>query len=207
MSGESHWNKIWTKYRETEVSWFQEKPLLSLDLIKRHTVDRNVRVLDVGGGSSRLVDYLLTSGFGHIGVLDIAVPALNVAEVRLGDRASSVEWIVSDVTAYEPSQPWDVWHDRAVFHFLVDAGDRQSYVQSLRRSLCPNGIVVIGAFGPEGPKKCSGLDVKRHSPESLCKAFGSEFVLVESQLEIHQTPDGTNQQFVYCVFQLEKKRL
>jgi 2-polyprenyl-3-methyl-5-hydroxy-6-metoxy-1,4-benzoquinol methylase len=205
MSGKSHWNKIWTKYGENEVSWHQKRPSLSLDLIHRHVVDKNVRILDVGGGNSRLVDYLLTSRFTHVGVLDIAAPALELAGIRLGDQASSVEWIVGDVAAFEPSHPWDVWHDRAVFHFLVDVEEQQSYMRSVKRSLGLNGIVVIGTFGPEGPTKCSGLDVKRHSPETLCKAFGSEFMLVESQYEIHQTPDGSDQQFVYCVFYRGKR--
>lgn len=200
MNGESHWNKIWMKYRENEVSWFQESPSLSLDLVQRHAVDKSARILDVGGGSSRLVDALLADGFGHVGVLDIAAPAMDVARARLGARAESVEWIVRNVTAYEPSHPWDVWHDRAVFHFLVDAGDEESYVQAVRRSLSPSGVVVIATFGPDGPKKCSGLDVKRYSAETLGDTFGSEFVLLENHVEIHRTPDGTDQQFIYCVF-------
>jgi trans-aconitate methyltransferase len=173
---------------------------MSLDLVERHAADKDTQILDVGGGSSRLVDGLLTDGFGNVGVLDIAAPALVLARGRLGNLASSVEWIVADVTKYEPPHPWDVWHDRAVFHFLTDAGDRQSYVQSMRSSLSSSGVVVIAAFGPEGPKKCSGLDVRRYSPETLSEAFGSEFVLLENHVEMHRTPSGADQQFVYCVF-------
>lgn len=205
VNREFHWNNVWTKSEETEVSWFQERPSLSLDLVARYASDKDARILDVGGGSSRLVDALLADGFGHIGVLDVAEPGLEVARDRLGSRALSVEWIVSDVTAYESLQPWDVWHDRAVFHFLVGAADQQLYVQALKRSLAPSGVVVIGTFGPEGPTRCSGLDVKRHSPETLGEAFGSEFVLVESHIEIHHTPDGTDQQFVYCVFRRDTR--
>jgi len=197
---ESHWNKVWAKYRETEVSWFQETPSLSIDLVKRYAADRGARILDIGGGSSRLVDVLLADGFRHVGVLDVAEPALKVARDRLGSRASSVEWILSDVTAYEASQPWDVWHDRAVFHFLVDAGDQESYVRAMKRSLAESGVVVIATFGPEGPEKCSGLDVKRHSPKTLGEAFGSEFVLLDSHIEIHSTLGAKDQQFVFCVF-------
>jgi len=200
MNRQSHWNGVWAKIRESEVSWYQERPSLSLDLVQRYAVDKNTRILDVGGGSSRLVDALLVQGFGHVGVLDIAAPALEVAQARLGERASAVEWIVGEVTAYEPSCHWDVWHDRAVFHFLVDASDRQLYVQAVQRSLSGSGVVVIATFGPDGPKKCSGLDVERHSPDTLREVFGSGFSLLESHVEMHRTPGGADQQFVYCVF-------
>lgn len=200
MDRQSHWNKIWIKYRETEVSWFQESPKLSFEYIERYAIDNDARILDVGGGSSRLVDSLLTNGYENLGVLDVAEPALERARVRLGSRSSSVEWIVADVTAYETSSKWDVWHDRAVFHFLIDDEERRAYVRSVRIALTSDGIVVIATFGPDGPEKCSGLDVKRHSPETLCQSFGPEFVLLESDVEIHHTPDGTKQQFVYCVF-------
>jgi RimJ/RimL family protein N-acetyltransferase/2-polyprenyl-3-methyl-5-hydroxy-6-metoxy-1,4-benzoquinol methylase len=205
MSRQSHWNKVWTENRESEVSWFQEKPSLSLDLVQRHAADKNARILDVGGGSSRLVDALLASGFGNVGVLDIAAQALEVARDRLGDLASSVEWIVADVTAYKPSHPWDIWHDRAVFHFLVDMGDRQSYVQAMRRFLSPSGVVVIATLGPDGPKKCSGLDVQLYTPKMLSEVFGSGFVLLESYVEMHRTPSGADQQFVYCVFRRDAR--
>jgi len=200
LSRESHWNEVWSKNREGKESWFQERPSLSLDLIQRHTANRSARILDVGGGSSLLAETLLADGFEHIGVLDIAASALERARNRMGNRDPSVEWIAGDVTAYEPSLPWDLWHDRAVFHFLVDADDQESYMRSVRRSLSPTGIVVISTFGPDGPEKCSGLNVKCHSPESLGEAFGSGFALLESHIEMHRTPNNTDQQFVYCVF-------
>ncbi len=173
---------------------------MSLDLVERYAVDKTARIFDVGGGSSRLVDFLLATGYEHLGVLDIAAPALELARARLGERAPSVEGIVGDVTTYEPSHPWDVWHDRAVFHFLVDADDRNSYVQAVRRSLAPSGVAVLATFGPQGPKKCSGLEVQRHSPETLAEVFGSDFALQEKHLEVHHTPGSSEQQFVYCVF-------
>jgi SAM-dependent methyltransferase len=203
MDRQSHWNAVWGKVRESEVSWFQEKPSLSLDLVQRYAVDKNVGILDVGGGSSRLVDALLTDGFRRIGVLDIAAPALEVAQDRLGERASAVEWIVGDVTAYEPSHRWDVWHDRAAFHFLVDAGDQRSYVQSVQRALSPSGVVVVATFGPDGPQKCSGLDVRRQSTETIGSVFGAGFSLLESHIEMHRTPGGADQQFLYCVLRRE----
>ena len=148
------------------------------------------------------MDALLADGFENVGVLDIASPALEVARNRLGAVGTSVEWIVGDVTEYAPSHRWDVWHDRAVFHFLVDANDRRLYLQTVRESLAPSGIVVIATFGPEGPTRCSGLDVRRHSPEMLSEEFGPDFALLESHVEDHPTPGGANQQFVYCVFRL-----
>jgi SAM-dependent methyltransferase len=204
MDRQAHWNKVWTKNQESEVSWFQQKPSLSLDLVERYAVDKTACILDVGGGSSRLVDSLLATGFDHLGVLDIAAPALELARGRLGERAPSVEWIVGDVTTYEPSHPWDIWHDRAVFHFLVDADDRNSYVQAVRRSLVPSGVLVLATFGPQGPTKCSGLEVQRHSPDTLAEVFGSDFALQEKHLEVHHTPGGSEQQFVYCVFRRVK---
>jgi 2-polyprenyl-3-methyl-5-hydroxy-6-metoxy-1,4-benzoquinol methylase len=206
MNRKSHWIKIWSKYRENEVSWFQENPSLSLDLILRHAENREAHVLDAGGGSSRLVDALVMSGFKSVGVLDIAEPALNMAQARLGDIASSVEWVVSDVTAYRSSRLWDIWHDRAVFHFLVEATDRQSYVEAVLRSLSPHGKLVISTFGPEGKKKCSGLDVERYSSETLLEIFKPEFALLESHLEIHHTPGDEEQQFIYCVFCREENQ-
>jgi len=200
MDRQSHWNAVWGKIRENEVSWFQETPSLSLELVQRYAVDKSARILDVGGGSSRLVDGLLAQGFGNVGVMDIAAQALEVAQARLGERASAVEWTVGDATAFEPSQLWDVWHDRAAFHFLMDAGDQQSYVKSIRRALSPSGVVVVATFGPDGPQKCSGLDVKRHSTETIGSVFGSEFSLLESHIEMHRTPGGADQQFLYCVF-------
>jgi len=205
MDKQSHWNKVWTRNQESEVSWFQERPDLSIDLVQRHAADKNSRILDVGSGSSRLVDALLTDGYEHVGVPDVAAPALDLARSRLGDLALSVEWIVADVTSYEPSHRWDVWHDRAAFHFLVDAGEQQLYVRTLRCALSPDGVVVIATFGPDGPKKCSGLDVMRHNPESLCEVFGAGFVLLEIHVEVHRTPSRADQQYVFCVFRRDTR--
>jgi SAM-dependent methyltransferase len=200
MDRQSHWKKVWTKYNETEVSWFQNQPALSIDLVLRHVESVGSRILDVGGGSSRLVDSLLGRGFRNVGVMDVAAPALEIARARLGDRAESVEWIVADALDYAPTRRWDVWHDRAVFHFLLEPAERASYVQAMLRSLNAFGCVVIATFGPDGPDRCSGLDVKRHSPESLAEVFGPGFELVEDHVEMHRTPGNKDQQFVYCVF-------
>jgi len=168
-------------------------------LIQRHAPSRDAPIIDVGGGGSRLVDGLLARGFRNISVLDIANPALEVAKKRLGIRAEPVEWIVSDVLQYKPSGPWHIWHDRAVFHFLIAASDRASYLQTLKDALDPGGCVVIATFGPEGPDRCSGLDVTRYGPEMLADEFGRQFDLIESREEGHKTPKGAIQQFVYAV--------
>ena len=200
MGRKSHWKKVWTNNQETEVSWFQEKPAMSLELIRQYAGVHQETILDVGGGSSRLVDALLEEKFRRVGVMDIAEPALKAAQTRLGDRAKLVEWIEADVLYYTPNHEWDVWHDRAVFHFLTESSDRALYVQTVAKTLSPSGLMVISTFGPEGPTRCSGLDVMRHSADSLLDAFGAGFEVVESRYEIHHTPDNKEQQFVYSVF-------
>jgi 2-polyprenyl-3-methyl-5-hydroxy-6-metoxy-1,4-benzoquinol methylase len=200
MDRKSHWKKVWTNNPETEVSWFQEKPAMSLELIRQYAGAHQDRILDVGGGSSRLVDGLLEEDFRRVGVMDIAEPALKTAQVRLGDRAKLVKWIEADVLHYTPDHVWDVWHDRAVFHFLTEPSDRALYVQTIAKTLSLSGLMVISTFGPEGPTRCSGLDVMRHSPDSLSSAFGADFELAESRVEMHRTPDNKEQQFVYSVF-------
>jgi SAM-dependent methyltransferase len=158
------------------------------------------RIVDVGGGTSTLVDALLAGKFGNVGVLDISGTALRLAQERLGTDAGRVEWFTADVLQFASPHPWDIWHDRAVFHFLVTARDRAAYRQTLQRSLAAGGHAVISTFGPEGPTRCSGLDVVRYSPEELHAELGPAFSLIESQEEVHRTPGGKNQQFVYCRF-------
>jgi SAM-dependent methyltransferase len=199
MDKQPHWEKIWTKYRETELSWFQDEPTLSLDLIKRYAESRDNRIIDAGGGGASLVDGLLAAGYKGPGVLDISNPALEVARARLGDRSNLVNWIVSDVLEYEPAQLWDVWHDRAVFHFLTAGADRALYRDAVLRSLNPSGFLIIATFALEGPNRCSGLDVIRHGPESIEQDFGTHFRLVEHHDEIHRTPANVEQKFNYFV--------
>jgi SAM-dependent methyltransferase len=198
MDRKAHWEHVWTTKDETAVSWYQPEPARSLALIARYGGE-GARVLDVGGGSSRVVDALLASGARQVGVLDVAEAALAVSRRRLGERAGEVEWIVADVMAYEPAHRWDVWHDRAVFHFLREPEEQRAYVRAATRALEPGGHAVIATFGPDGPTRCSGLDVVRHSAETLAEAFGAGFAVVEAQGEAHRTPGGSVQAFVYAV--------
>jgi SAM-dependent methyltransferase len=201
MSRQKHWQQVYASKDETAVSWFQAVPQVSLRMIHDTGLEAAARIVDVGGGASRLVDHLLDRGFQHLSVLDIARGSLEHAKNRLGPRADVVEWIVSDVTAFRPERTWDLWHDRAVFHFLVDEADRADYVQALKRALAPGGHTILATFGPEGPERCSGLPVVRYDAAALQVALGSEFKLVEQEIEHHQTPSGAIQEFLYCRFQ------
>ena len=194
-----HWEDVYSTKAEAEVSWFQEHPEISLDLIRRTGVDRSGAIIDVGGGASRLVDDLLAGGYSDLTVLDISAAALGVARRRLGTLAGVVTWIEADATAVAlPHHGFDVWHDRAVFHFLTEADQRERYVRAVRHSVRPGGHVIVAAFGPDGPLRCSGLPVVQYSPDRLHDEFGAAFELVEHTSEAHRTPFGTVQQFIYC---------
>ena len=199
MDAGAHWDKVYGTKAPDQVSWFRPHLETSMSFIERSAPDHSARIIDVGGGESTLVDDLLERGYSNITVLDISRTAVDVTKTRLGRRASLVEWLVGDVTMIDlPAKTYDVWHDRAVFHFLTSPTDRSAYVERVRTSVKPGGHVVIGTFGPEGPAKCSGLDVRRYDADSLHGEFGTRFRLIDSTKEIHQTPFGTTQQFLYC---------
>lgn len=198
MSTREHWEAVYTRKRPDEVSWYQEDPALSLELIGSTGLPSGARLLDVGGGTSVLVDHLVEAGFEKVGVLDISLAALRASQERLGEPAGSVEWLEADVLEYRPPHPWDLWHDRAVFHFLVDPEDRARYRDSLYRSVPEGGHVIIATFGPEGPRRCSGLDTLRCTAEDIEKELGDGVRLVEVRTEHHRTPAGVDQQFVYA---------
>ncbi len=203
VSRKNHWNKVYGDRGEAELSWFQDRPDVSLRLIDAAALDPDSRIIDVGGGASRLVDCLLDRGYRHLGVLDVSAFALELTQARLGSRAKQVEWFVTDLTEFRSPHPWDLWHDRAVFHFLTDEGDRKAYREVLMRSLAPSAQVVVSTFGPEGPQKCSGLDVRRYDSAALGGIMGAEFELLEEELEEHVTPGGSSQQFMWCRFRLK----
>ncbi len=181
------------------MSWYQARPVLSLDLIELAGADPEAGAIDVGGGASSLVDELLARGFEDVAVLDVSGVALELAQARLGEKARTVEWIEADVTEFEPGRRWGLWHDRAVFHFLTDPADRNAYRRVLETALDTGGRAVISAFSLRGPERCSGLDVVRYSPESLLAELGGDFELLESRDELHVTPSGAEQAFLYCV--------
>ncbi len=196
----AHWENVYQTKGEREVSWFAESPALSLDLIRATGVTTEAPVIDIGGGASRLVDALLHEGFSAITVLDLSEKALATSKARLGERASKVNWIAADVTTWEPPQTFEVWHDRATFHFLVDAKDRAAYAKRTLRAVRPGGHLIIGTFALDGPEQCSGLPVVRYDAASLSTILGPSFQLMESRIHSHQTPMGTLQHFQFSRF-------
>ena len=200
MDRKVHWDAIYTTKSPDEVSWFQASPELSLTLIAATGVGKDVRIIDVGGGASVLVDRLLDAGFSRLTVLDISAAALRRARERLGKRAGQVTWLEADITAGTLAGTFDVWHDRAVFHFLTDPEDRKQYLDAVDRAVPAGGHIIIAAFDPEGPPRCSGLEVQRYSPEALQQELGGRFELVETRQEIHTTPSKAQQAFLYCRF-------
>jgi ubiquinone/menaquinone biosynthesis C-methylase UbiE len=199
-SRQAHWENVYTTRDENQVSWFQERPAISLELIKAAGAPPRTSVIDVGGGASRLADVLLEEGYEDVTVLDISEAALLAARSRLGRKATKVSWIVADVTRWEPPQLYDVWHDRATFHFLTNAADRSAYVDRLRKALRPGGTAIIGTFAMDGPERCSGLPVVRYDATSLAAILGGSFVLVETRRHDHVTPMGSTQRFQFSVF-------
>lgn len=200
MDRKTHWEDVYERKASTEVSWFQPRPQTSLELFDRAGISAAARVIDVGGGASRLVDHLIDRGFEHVTVLDISARALELTRRRLGERAGRVTWVEADITEAELPGPYDLWHDRAVFHFLVDAADREAYATRLERALAPGGHVVVATFAEDGPERCSGLPVVRYAPEALRQALSGSLELVETRREMHRTPAGKQQSFVYCLF-------
>lgn len=199
MSLRTHWENIHQTKTATQVSWYQEHSLLSLQFIVNTGIDKNSQIIDVGGGISTLVDDLLKSGYQNITVLDISASALKTAQQRLCLSAKKIIWIEADVTqALLPYQFYDVWHDRAVFHFLTQLADRQHYIDTVRHVVRPGGHVIVATFASDGPERCSGLDVVRYNPDELHNEFGDGFDLVDSTRETHHTPFGTEQKFIYC---------
>lgn len=200
VSRQGHWESVYAARGERDVSWFEERAAVSLDLIRVAGATPRSSVIDIGGGASRLVDALLADGFESVTVLDISEAALSAAKSRLGDKAAKATWIVADVTTWEPSQRYDLWHDRAAFHFLTDATDRAAYVARLVKAVRPGGHAVIGTFALDGPERCSGLPVVRYGAASLAKVLGADFELVETRAHAHRTPMGGVQRFQFSLF-------
>jgi len=204
MDNKAHWEKVYTTKAPDAVSWFAPHLETSLGLIHQATRDKLAAIIDIGGGEATLVDDLLAEGYQDVSVLDISQKAINVSRTRLGKKANQVDWYCADITEVAlPENHFDVWHDRAVFHFLTHEIQRLKYVEQVMRSVKHGGHVIISTFGPEGPEKCSGLDVVRYDATSLHNQFGKTFRLIDSSTEIHQTPMGTAQQFLYCFCRMD----
>ncbi len=204
MDTKTHWEKVYKTKAPDTVSWYQPHLETSLTLIERAAGVPQASIIDVGGGESTLADDLLSRGFQNVTVLDISETAIDVCKNRMGAAASRIHWLVADVTRMElNASAYDVWHDRAVFHFLTGPEQRAAYVRNVARSVKCDGHVIVSTFGPEGPMKCSGLDVVRYDADSLHDQFGARFRLVESSKELHRTPFGTTQQFLYCYCKVE----
>lgn len=202
---QTHWQNVYQTKGERDVSWFQENPAISLDLIRATGVDLSAPIIDIGGGASRLVDALLDDGFQSITVLDLSEKALATSRTRLGGRGVHVRWVVADVTTWQPTETYDVWHDRATFHFLVEPADRAAYVECMQKAVRPGGHVIIGTFAPEGPERCSGLPVMRYDAAALAEILGPTFRLIEARRHDHQTPAGIIQRFQFSRFQRTDK--
>lgn len=198
---QSHWQQVYTTKHENEVSWFQERADISLAMIAAAGATRDSAIIDVGGGESHLVDTLLQDGYRTLAVLDISAVALQIDQQRLGSASARVDWIVTDVTTWQPQRQYDIWHDRAAFHFLTEPADRAAYIARLRQALAPAGQAIIGTFALDGPEKCSGLPVQRYDAASLADTLGSDFRLVETRHEIHRTPWQSTQAFQFSRFQ------
>ncbi len=204
MDAQTHWEKIYTEKAPDAVSWYRPHLETSLALIEQAATGCSASVIDVGGGESTLVDDLLTRGYEHLTVLDISQTAIDANRKRLGRASERVHWLVADITQVDLGlSAYDVWHDRAVFHFLNSPSDRLTYVRQVTRAVKPGGNVIVSTFGPEGPTKCSGLEVVRYDAESLHQEFGVHFRLLDSCKEMHRTPFGTAQQFLYCLCRID----
>ena len=199
MQVKSHWEHVYETKSVDAVSWFQPHAEQSLRLIRQTGLAPTASIIDVGGGASTLADDLLDDGFRHVTVLDVSGAALAAARARLGERAASVTWLEADITQVAlPHNAYDLWHDRAVFHFLTSDRDRQAYVAEVLRAVKPGGYVIVATFAEDGPLQCSGLPVVRYSPSALHAEFGATFSLERHEREEHHTPSGAVQKFIYC---------
>jgi SAM-dependent methyltransferase len=194
----NHWETVYETKLPSEVSWTQEKPITSLDFIRETCLDKSAKIIDIGGGDSKLVDFLLEEGYENITVLDISAKALERAKKRLGKNAEKVQWIVSDITEFKPETSYDIWHDRAAFHFLTTAEQIKKYSEITQEWV--NSFLIIGTFSENGPKKCSGLDITQYSEVEMEKQFSDGFKKLKCYTEDHLTPFDTKQNFTFCIF-------
>lgn len=198
LNSRKHWETVYKTKNPDQVSWTQEKPETSLEIIHLFGLKKTAKIIDIGGGDSKLVDYLLDAGFENISVLDISAKALEKAKNRLGEKANKVNWIVSDITEFKPDITFDLWHDRATFHFLTTPDQIKKYMILARKHV--NGFLTIGTFSEDGPTKCSGLEIKQYNQQQLTSEFKNGFDKIKCVTEDHLTPFGTTQNFLFCSF-------
>lgn len=203
VDNKKHWETVYKTKNPSQVSWTQETPKISLEFIKSFGLSKNAKIIDVGGGDSKLVDYLLEQGFKNITVLDISAKSLEKAKIRLGEKANKVTWIVSDITEFEPEITYDIWHDRASFHFLTTAEQIKKYIKTARKSI--NSFLIVGTFSKNGPEKCSGLEIKQYDEKELTSEFINGFDKIKCVAEDHLTPFGTTQNFLFCSFKKQSR--
>ena len=197
---QAHWQQVYKEKGEYQVSWFQDQPAISLELIEAVGAKPSLAIIDIGGGASRLMDALVDRGYGDLSVLDLSESATSIAKARLADRAARVKWIVADVTQWKPTRAYDLWHDRAAFHFLTRASDRDAYIDRLIKAVPSGGHVIIGTFAMDGPERCSGLPVVRYDAARLSAEFTPAFALLDTRRDDHKTPWGAIQHFQFSVF-------
>lgn len=195
-----HWNDIYSTKDLKDVSWFQPTPTHSFHLFKEFNIPTNSKIIDIGGGNSLFVDHLLDLGYQDITVLDISDSAIESAKKRLGKRAQNIQWIVADVTNFKPTQKYDLWHDRAAFHFLTEEEEISNYLQTAQQYINPEGLLIMGTFSEQGPKKCSGIDIKQYSEKTMCDLFKQFFTKINCITVDHKTPSGMAQNFIFCSF-------
>ena len=197
---QAHWQQVYKEKGEYQVSWFQDQPAISLELIEAVGAKPSSAIIDIGGGASRLMDALVDRGYGDLSVLDLSESATSIAKARLADRAAQVKWIVADVTQWKPTRAYDLWHDRAAFHFLTRASDRDAYIDRLIKAVPSGGHAIIGTFAVDGPERCSGLPVVRYDAARLSAKFTPAFALLDTRRDDHRTPWGAIQHFQFSVF-------
>lgn len=199
-SKSAHWNKIYSTKKLSEVSWYQETPETSIELIHSLNLPKTANIIDIGGGDSFLADNLIEQGYRNISVLDISQNAIERAKERLGDRAELVTWIIADAANFKPNNTYDIWHDRAAFHFLIEQKDINTYKRTAENNITTNGYLIVGTFSTNGPTKCSGLDIMQYDETSLESAFHPKFIKQKSFKSTHNTPFNTSQEFTFCTF-------
>ena len=200
----AHWNKIYKTKNTEQVSWYQAVPVTSLNFVKQYNLPMSARIIDIGGGDSFFVDHLLDLGYRDITVLDISENAIGKAKQRLGEQANKVQWIIADAVEFNPLEKYDVWHDRAAFHFLTDDKDIEKYIEIVSSNIFPAGYLVIGTFSDKGPEKCSGLNIKHYSEGTMTELLKGHFEKRECTQIDHQTPSGSIQHFIFCSFRRKR---